>query len=519
MNIGFSIANPGNIRFSGTSSVTIESGGRRSMLYPDLDLGAGKSQNFEAVLKVPDRPGVHTLNINLELDDGTEVTKSVDYNVTMFNPPLTTLSSDFIDDNGISGTVSFESAYPDKFVEWNTNITIQIFRIVQNGRERTYFKNISVMENRDHDIYVPYSDFYQNDGQYLVSVTLGNMKNERLFKIKGPDGIYNPAERSEIIMVIDIINSQLILLLIGMVAAFSIRNHKKEKSNITIDTVIAGCGSIIFIAGIWHGWINVTVTGIFMAGLGLMLYSSQKNDIRVQKLILLKTPLYDYAILAIIFLSMSYLILLIPEWNAILTMGTLIGYFIILNIKNRSGNGSDVIPVEQASPECSESKDPAGAGEIPKVPIKLISVALAIIILLGIAWTFYPGAREQPLDIQPGGQTYEDPGMPSDLETPVVAETIVPEITPTGNRTLILLDRYRILRGVSPGIKVGDEVIWVNEGKYPITVVSDDIPGFTEKFLGVGKKTTPYMFTSPGTYSYYLKDNKNVNGTIRVNYN
>jgi len=39
---------------------------------------------------------------------------------------------------------------------------------------------------------------------------------------------------------------------------------------------------------------------------------SEKNDKRVQKLIIVNTPLHDFAILAIIFLSMSYLILLIP---------------------------------------------------------------------------------------------------------------------------------------------------------------------------------------------------------------
>ncbi len=54
MNIGFSITNPGEMGFSGMPSVTIESGGRRSMLSPDLELGARKSKNFEAVLKAPD---------------------------------------------------------------------------------------------------------------------------------------------------------------------------------------------------------------------------------------------------------------------------------------------------------------------------------------------------------------------------------------------------------------------------------------------------------------------------------
>jgi hypothetical protein len=62
-------ANPGEIGFSGMPSVTIESGGRRTTLNPDLELGAGESQDFEAVLKVPDKPGVQKLTINLELDD------------------------------------------------------------------------------------------------------------------------------------------------------------------------------------------------------------------------------------------------------------------------------------------------------------------------------------------------------------------------------------------------------------------------------------------------------------------
>lgn len=305
------------------------------MLNPDLDLGAGKSQNFEAVLKVPDTPGVHALTISLELEDDTIVTKSVDYNITMLNPVLTTLSSDFIEDNGISGTVSFDSAYPGNFVQWDTNITMQIYRIVQNGRERTYFENIPVKINKDYNIYVPYTDFYLYDGQYLVSITLGNMKNERLFNIKGPDGIYDPVERSEILLVSDIINSQLILLLIGMVAAFSIRNYQNQKSNIAIDTVIAGCGLIIFIAGIFHGWINVTLYGILMSGIGLMVNLSRKNDARVNKLFSLTPLVNSIAILTIIFLSMAYLILLIPEWNPILTLGTLTVYYIIINIEQK----------------------------------------------------------------------------------------------------------------------------------------------------------------------------------------
>ncbi len=55
-------------------------------------------------------------------------------------------------------------------------------------------------------------------------------------------------------------------------------------------------------------------------------------------------------------------------------------------------------------------------------------------------------------------------GTPSVTETPLVTETKVPEITPTGYRKSISIDRYRILRGVSTSTRVGDEIIWVNEG-------------------------------------------------------
>lgn len=332
MPINFSIVNLGGMRFNGTTVLTVSSEDDTIELSPELNLDVNQSKNFIIDIKTAKTPGIHEIVASLKFGDYAITTKSIDYKVIMLNPTVTMLSSDLQENDGIRGVVTFNSAYPDEFVKWDTNMTVEIFRIVENGRERTYFQNISVTENNNFNIYVPYKDFYQYDGRYLVSLTLGNMKSERLFEIKGSDGIYSPTDKSEIILVTDILYSQLILLLIGMVAALSIRNYKNQKSDITLDSVITGCGSIILIAGIYHGWISVTVYGIFMTGIGLMLFFSRKNDIRVNKLILLNTPIHDFVVLTIIFLSMAYLILLIPEWNTVLTMGTLVIYYIVINI-------------------------------------------------------------------------------------------------------------------------------------------------------------------------------------------
>lgn len=63
-------------------------------------------------------------------------------------------------------------------------------------------------------------------------------------------------------------------------------------------------------------------------------------------------------------------------------------------------------------------------------------------------------------------------------------------------------------------IKADDEIIWTNEGTYPVTLVSTD-GLFEPKLLDPGKRAS-YLFKKPGTYSFYLNENKNAKGTIIV---
>jgi plastocyanin len=222
-------------------------------------------------------------------------------------------------------------------------------------------------------------------------------------------------------------------------------------------------------------------------------------------------------------------------------------------IKKELGHGSIFIPIAQSCPKCNWKKDLTGASDVvvkpsimegskierkdphpvdpePIKPIvpkyepvksqqgtasnpidmnKLLTIVMAIIVMGGIAWAFYPEGQEQPDDASKPVQT------PAITETPVVTDTIVPEFTPTGNKVYVKLDRHRIFRGAYLDIKPGDEVVWINDGIDPFTLVSDNIPDFKDRRLDNGKQTS-YIFKRPGSYDFYVKDNNNANGTIVV---
>ncbi|SNQ62176.1 cupredoxin domain-containing protein [Candidatus Methanoperedens nitratireducens] len=227
-------------------------------------------------------------------------------------------------------------------------------------------------------------------------------------------------------------------------------------------------------------------------------------------------------------------------------------------IKKELGLGSIDYPVARVCPKCNWNIDLTGAKDIkpsvtpviedvkkvevkpsvvakpPVVPVpsgaqpaagtggfnKVLTIGLAILVIGGLIWAFSSNSAA-PKQSTPAStlSPTPTPAITATAATPVVTVvtgTQFPEITPTGNKTYITLDRYRIFRGASLNLRAGDEVIWSNEGLDPITVASDDIPGFTEKVLDNGRQTSPYMFKTSGTYIYYVKNNKNVNGTIKV---
>jgi len=216
-------------------------------------------------------------------------------------------------------------------------------------------------------------------------------------------------------------------------------------------------------------------------------------------------------------------------------------------ITKQMGLGSIDYPVALVCPNCGWNRDLTGASDIvskplvaetvelkkeekkppvARAPLKtpaipgtssktntLITVALAIVVLAGILWAFYPPAAKQT------------PQVPSPTPTPIVTvpatpvstATPIPDATPTGKTIGVKIERNRGFFSLVQGtmkIKPGDEIIWTNEGTDPVTLVSSG-GLFDPKLLDNGKRTN-YTFKKPGTYGFYLKENMNLTGTIVV---
>ncbi len=216
-------------------------------------------------------------------------------------------------------------------------------------------------------------------------------------------------------------------------------------------------------------------------------------------------------------------------------------------IKKQLGLGSIDYPVALVCPKCGWNRDLTGAGDIVSKPLMaetvetkkeeknplvtrtppktrampvtssrintLIIVALAIVVLAGIVWAFYPPAAKQTPQIPSPTPT----PLVSVPKTPVSTASPSPGVTPTGKTMGIKIDRDRGFFNLAQGtlkINLGDEVIWTNEGTDPVTLISSD-GIFEPRLLDNGKRTN-YIFEKPGTYGFYLKENMNLTGTIVV---
>ncbi len=103
---------------------------------------------------------------------------------------------------------------------------------------------------------------------------------------------------------------------------------------------------------------------------------------------------------------------------------------------------------------------------------------------------------------------------PTVTATPTITVTPFPEATPTGNRTLVKLDSNRGFVPRNLTIKAGDEIVWDNYYADTVTLVSNDSL-FEAQILAYHQQLR-YIFKKSGTYTFYLEQNKDLNGTIIV---
>jgi len=330
--LNVNVINRGEKAFAGDVEVIAKLGQSLSA-KENLKLGSGEGKNFSFLVVAPEKPEEYKVNAILKTrysslkDEGKILVKAL-------NPVVSTLSPDLREDGGIQGTVTIGSAYPDALVEWNTTAKVEVFRVLENGKEAVYSRDVPV-NSRMFYIGIPYNDFYKDSGRYLVTMQAGDMRSDRFFEIAGPSGVYSPSEREAVppTVVSNTLYPQLMLLLIGMVAALSVRNHMRPGNrSLPLDYVVAGCGAALFAAGMLQNMTEIITKGMLLAGIGFVLLLAREHDSRIGALLMRGSHIHDFIGLVLIFMSASYLVFLIPEWNAMLTIGTLIVYYTLINL-------------------------------------------------------------------------------------------------------------------------------------------------------------------------------------------
>jgi hypothetical protein len=333
LEISFSVKNLGNIRYDGMPEITIKTEGDSKTINPRLNLEGGESERLTAVLKAPRKPGSHTLTVSVKTEYST-VEKSVDYQVRVLNPAVTAISSTLKENNGISGTIAMDSPYASDLVDWNTNVDIRVYKLVGVGKVETYSRGL-LATGRSFDVAIPYSDFYRDDGQYLVTVEVGGMKSTEYFEIIGEDGVYVPSENK----IIPVIGSnelyvQLMVLLIGMFAVVSVRNHVHQKHNsIPLNLLSVGCGIVVLVSSFISMNSGMVVIGAILMGTGLLFTFNKGNSL--SSLLMRDSHLHDFAGMIILFLSAVYIALNVPQWSFWVIVGTLIVYSVGLNLYSK----------------------------------------------------------------------------------------------------------------------------------------------------------------------------------------
>ncbi len=114
--------------------------------------------------------------------------------------------------------------------------------------------------------------------------------------------------------------------------------------------------------------------------------------------------------------------------------------------------------------------------------------------------------------------------IPTPAPTPSVTATTVPSVTatatpvagvtPTGRSIPVKLDSQRGFTPSALTIQPGDEVVFTNYDTVTVTLISGEglFVAQTMPYYAVYR----YTFNTLGTYSFYLKENKNLTCTITV---
>ena len=162
--------------------------------------------------------------------------------------------------------------------------------------------------------------------------------------------------------------------------------------------------------------------------------------------------------------------------------------------------------LEKAKPRPSASKQ-----RVPDMN-RVITFALAFLVIVGIVWAFIPKGAVESGNIQPT----PTPGVTASA---TVTVNPISQVTYTGNNITVKIDRDRgfyVPAQSNLKIKAGDGLIWVNDGTYSLTLISRD--GLFDDYLMDNDKRKTYIFKNTGkfTFDIVVRDVKKFSGTVTV---
>ena len=337
IDIQFTVTNLGGVTYTGIPEITIRTKGSRETLTPEFDMASNESEQFNTTLKAPEEPGNQTLTVTVETEYST-IEKSVDYQVRVLNPTASSISANLKENNGLRGTVTIESPFSDELVDWNTTAAVKIYTFGRIGKKQVYSNNIPFTAPT-FNIAIPYDEFYHGDGQYVVTLDAGGKQDSKFLEIMGEDFTYEPQWKELPPTILSgEIYLPLIMLLIGLIAAISVRNymHRATRS-LPLDLVMIGCGVAVLAAALLAAVLirvqsDMAVAGVIIMGVGIGAAAVKRSNSAVSAMLSKDTYLHDLAGMLLVFLSAGFIIIYIPEWSFIVVIGTLIVYYIALNL-------------------------------------------------------------------------------------------------------------------------------------------------------------------------------------------
>jgi hypothetical protein len=337
IDIQFSVTNMGGVTYTGMPEIIIRTRGSRDTLTPEFDMAFNESEQFNTTLKATKEPGNQTLTITVETEYST-IEKSVDYQLRVLNPTASSLSANLQENNGIRGTVAIESPFSDELVDWNTTVAVKIYTFGRIGKKQVYSENIPFTAPT-FNIAIPYDEFYHGDGQYVVTIDAGGKQDSKFLEIMGDDFTYKPQWNELPPMIFSgEIYLPLIMLLIGLIAAISVRNymHRTTRS-LPLDLIMIGCGVAVLAAALLAAVFirvqsDMAVAGVIIMGIGIGAAIIKRSDSSTGALLLKNSLLHDLVGMLLVFVSAGFILIFIPEWSLMVVIGTLVGYYVALNL-------------------------------------------------------------------------------------------------------------------------------------------------------------------------------------------